>query len=54
MASNIRLSEAVEAYLAMRHSKYAAVTVENETFVLRRFVRDQGDRPPRLLRAEHL
>ncbi len=54
VASNIRLSEAVESYLAMRRAKYAEATVTNEAFVLRRFVAWHGDVQLRHLRPERV
>lgn len=47
-----RLSETVESYLAYRQSRYAATTVLNEGYVMRRFAAVIGDVQLRHLTAE--
>lgn len=49
-----RMSEAVEDYLNLRRARFSASTVQNETFVLRRFVASVGDIQVRHLRPEHV
>jgi integrase len=49
-----RLSEAVEDYLDLRRARFSHTTVQNETFVLRRFVANVGDIQVRHLRPEHV
>jgi integrase len=49
-----KLSEAVEDYLNLRRARFSRSTVQNETFVLRRFVANVGDIQVRHLRPEHV
>ena len=48
------LSQALGDYLALRRARYARATVQNETFVLRRFIASVGDIQVRHLRPEHV
>ena len=48
------LSQALGDYLALRRARYARATVQNESFVLRRFIASVGDIQVRHVRPEHV
>lgn len=54
MASTVRLSEALDAYLTHCQTRHASATFINESFVLRRFEAWYGDVQMRNLRAERV
>ena len=49
-----RLADAVEDYLRYRSARFATTTVQQEGFVLRRFLAETGDIQVRHLRAERV
>ena len=53
-SGQVRPQDGLEEYLSIRRSRYAATTLRNEGFVLRRFVSHVGNIQVRHLRPEHV
>ncbi|MBA3373738.1 MAG: tyrosine-type recombinase/integrase [Euzebyaceae bacterium] len=53
-SGQVRPLDGLEEYLSIRRSRYAATTLRNEGFVLRRFVSHVGNIQVRHLRPEHV